>query len=97
MANLSVTYHDMSAAGAQLKAGKAEIEQTLRRLSSLVTGLVAQGYVTDSSSRAFSASYDEFDAGVVQVVGGLEGMGAYLETAARTFQEADATLAQAFR
>ena len=97
MANLSVTYQDMSAAGAQLKSGKAEIEQTLRRLNTLITGLVGQGYVTDSSSKAFSASYDEFNAGVTQVVGGLEGMGSYLETAARTFQEADTALAQAFR
>ena len=95
MANVSVTYQDMSSAGAQLKSGKAEIEQTLTRLNGLITTLVGGGYVTDGSSRAFSASYEEFNSGVTKVVGGLEGMGTYLETAARTFQDADAHLAQA--
>ena len=97
MANLSVTYQDMSAAGGQLKSGKAEIEQTLTRLNTLIVGLVSAGYVTDSSSKAFSASYEEFNSGVTRVVAGLDGMGGYLQTAARTFQEADTQLAAAFR
>lgn len=94
-ANVSVTYQDMSSAGAQLKSGKTEIEQTLTRLRTLITGLVGAGYVTDSSSKAFSTSYEEFTTGVTKVVGGLDGMGTYLETAARTFQDADAHLASA--
>lgn len=93
MANVSVTYEDMSSAGTQLKNGRTEIEQTLSRLNSLILTLVGGGYVTDSSSKAFSTAYEEFNTGVVSVVGGLEGMGAYLEGAARMFRDADASLA----
>lgn len=95
MANLSVTYADMQAAGGQLKTGKNDIEQTLMKLKALIDTLVAGGYVTDNSSRAFASSYEEFNTGVTKVVDGLEGMGTYLERAASAFEDADKQLAAA--
>ena len=97
MPNLNVTYADMQSAANQLKAGEQQIEGDLARLKQLVDNLVASGYVTDSSSRQFEASYAEFSAGATKMIQGLTGMGQYLDAAARTFQETDAQLAASLK
>ena len=45
----------------------------------------------------FEASYAEFNAGATKMIQGLTGMGQYLDTAARSFQETDAQLAAAIK
>jgi WXG100 family type VII secretion target len=97
MPNLNVTYADMQSAANQLKAGEQQIESDLARLKQLIDNLVASGYVTDSSSRQFEASYAEFSAGATKMIQGLMGMGQYLDTAARSFQETDAQLAASLK
>ena len=97
MANVNVTYAEMQSAANQLKAGEQQIAGDLARLKSLVDNLVAGGYVTDSSSRRFEASYTEFNTGATRMIEGLTGMGQYLDTAARTFQETDAQLAASLK
>ena len=93
MPNVNVTYADMQSAANQLKAGQQQITSDLARLKSLIDNLVASGYVTDSSSKRFEASYTEFNTGATRMIEGLTSMGQYLDTAARTFQETDAQLA----
>jgi WXG100 family type VII secretion target len=93
-ANLNVTYHEMSDAATRLRDGQQQIEE---RLQALVDSLVNGGYVTDSSSKAFDASYSEFNEGARRTIAGLEGMGHYLDRAAQTFQQADQDLASALR
>jgi WXG100 family type VII secretion target len=97
MPNLNVTYADMQSAANQLKAGQLQIEGDLARLKQLVDNLVTSGYVTDSSSRQFEASYAEFNTGATRMIQGLTGMGQYLDTAARAFQETDTQLAAALK
>ena len=97
MANVNVTYEQMTTAAGKLEAGQAEIEGQLGELKAQVDDLVNNGYVTDSSSKAFQQSYDEFNQGARQVIEGLTGMGKYLRTAAQTFEEADTTLANALK
>ncbi len=97
MPNLNVTYADMQSAANQLKAGEQQIAGDLARLKQLIDNLVASGYVTDSSSRQFEASYTEFNTGATKMIQGLTGMGQYLDTAARSFQETDAQLAASIR
>ena len=97
MANVSVTYQDMQSAGNRLKAGREEIEGNLKQLQRLVADLVAGGYVTDSSSKAFQSSYDEFTTGASQTIEGLNGMADYLVKAAETFEQADTQLASALK
>jgi WXG100 family type VII secretion target len=91
--NLNVTYADMQSAASQLQSGEAQIEADLTRLKRLIDNLVASGYVTDSSSRRFEASYAEFNAGATKMIQGLTGMGQYLDAAARAFAETDTQLA----
>jgi WXG100 family type VII secretion target len=97
MPNLNVTYADMQSAANQLKAGEQQIAGDLARLKQLIDNLVASGYVTDSSSRQFEASYAEFNTGATKMIQGLTGMGQYLDTAARSFQETDAQLAASIK
>jgi WXG100 family type VII secretion target len=95
MANMNVTYEDMRGAATQLKSGQTEIEGTLEKLKSLVDNLVAGGYVTDKSSKAFNTSYEEFNKGAKQTIEGLTGMGEYLTKAAEALEQTDEQLASA--
>ncbi len=95
MSNLNVTYEEMHSAAAKLKAGRAEIEGQLAKLKSMIDGLVSGGYVTDKSSKAFQASYEEFNTGVNKTIEGLDGMGEYLSQAAKALQDTDEQLASA--
>ncbi|MGH3773337.1 MAG: WXG100 family type VII secretion target [Pseudonocardiaceae bacterium] len=94
MANVNVTYEEMRAAGKQLQTGKSDIESRLGQLKSQVQQLVANGYVTDTSSKQFEVSYEEFDKGARQTIEGLEGMNSYLNSAAQAFEQADQQLSQ---
>ena len=97
MSNISVTFGDMQAAAKQLQAGEQTIEGDLSRLKKLIDNLVAAGYVTDASSKQFEASYTEFNTGATKMIQGLNGMGQYLDAAAKAFHETDTQLASALK
>jgi WXG100 family type VII secretion target len=97
MPNVNVTYADMQSAANQLRAGEQQIEGDLAKLKRLIDNLVASGYVTDTSSRQFEASYTEFNSGATKMIQGLTGMGQYLDAAAKAFHETDTQLAAALK
>jgi WXG100 family type VII secretion target len=97
VANLNVTYADMQSAAKQLQGGEQQIQGDLSKLKKLIDNLVAGGYVTDSSSRQFEASYTEFNTGATKMIQGLNGMGQYLDAAAKAFNETDTQLASALK
>lgn len=97
MANVNVTYQEMRDAANKLTRGKEDIHAQLNQLQIMINGLVNGGYVTDSSSKQFEQSYQEFNTGAQKMAEGLEGMGKYLTAAADTFQQADDELAKALR
>ena len=97
MPNLNVPYADMQSAATQLRNGEAQIESDLATLKKLIDNLVASGYVTDTSSKQFEASYTEFNTGATKMIQGLNGMGQYLDSAAKAFHETDAQLAAALK
>lgn len=93
MANLNVTYQDMESAAGRLVAGQHDIESKLTELQNLIHSLVEGGYVTDKSSVAFNSSYEEFNTGATQTIGGLEGMAGFLKSAAQALGDTDTQLA----
>jgi WXG100 family type VII secretion target len=95
--NVNVTYGDMQSAANQLRAGENQIEGDLAKLKKLVDNLVASGYVTDTSSKQFESSYTEFNTGATKMIQGLNGMGQYLDAAAKAFHETDTQLAAALK
>jgi WXG100 family type VII secretion target len=97
MPNVNVTYADMQSAANQLRAGEQQIEGDLAKLKRLIDNLVASGYVTDTSSKQFEASYTEFNSGATKMIQGLTGMGQYLDAAAKAFHETDTQLAAALK
>lgn len=97
MPNVNVTYEEMRQAATRLNTGKTDIVSRLEELQRLVTGLVNGGYVTDSSSKQFESAYANFTQGAKNVVDSLEHMGNYLNTAAKTFEDADLDLATRLR
>lgn len=97
MANLNVTYADMQSAASQLRSGEQQIQADLARLKKLIDNLVASGYVTDASSKQFEASYTQFSTGASKMIEGLNGMGQYLDAAAKAFNETDTHLASSLK
>ena len=82
MPNVNVTYDEMRDAAKRLRDGQSDIEGKLSELKRLVDGLVAGGYVTDSSSRQFQDAYTHFNKGATDVIQGLHSMSEYLTKAA---------------
>jgi WXG100 family type VII secretion target len=97
VANVNVTYAEMQSAANQLRSGEAQIEGDLAKLKKLIDNLVASGYVTDTSSKQFEASYTEFNTGATKMIQGLNGMGQFLDAAAKAFHETDVQLASALK
>jgi WXG100 family type VII secretion target len=87
----------MESAAKQLTSGHEEITTRLTSLKTMVDGLVQNGYVTDSSSKAFESSYQEFNKGITQTLDGLHGMSSYLSAAAKAFGDTDTQLANALK
>ena len=87
----------MQSAAKQLQGGEQQIQGDLSKLKKLIDNLVASGYVTDTSSKQFEASYTEFSTGATKMIQGLNGMGQYLDSAAKAFHETDAQLAAALK
>jgi WXG100 family type VII secretion target len=97
VANVNVTYADMQSAANQLRSGEQQIQADLAKLKKLIDNLVASGYVTDTSSKQFDASYTQFNTGATKMIEGLNGMGQYLDAAAKAFHETDTQLANALK
>ena len=97
MPNVNVSYAEMQTAARQLQAGEQTISGDLARLKRLVDQLVAGGYVTDTSSRQFEASYTQFNTGATKMIQGLTGMGQYLDAAVKAFHDTDAQLAASLK
>ena len=97
MANLNVTYEDMKTAAAQLIQGKEDITAKLSELNQLIDNLVASGYVTDQSSRAFDQTFDQFITGTKTGIEALDGLSKYLVAAADAMQSTDEGLAQSIQ
>jgi WXG100 family type VII secretion target len=94
MANMNVTYGEMTDAANRLIAGKDDITAKLHELQNLVNNLVNGGFVTDSASGAFHSSYEQFTKGTTDAVNGLDGMSQFLTKAADALQNVDQQLAK---
>lgn len=93
MANLNVTYDQMTGAASRLRAGQSDLESKLNELRSLVNQLVQDGFTTSRASGAFESSYEQFTTGATRTVQGIDGMAQFLEKAAQALQSTDEQLA----
>lgn len=97
MANLNVSYGEMTDAASRLTTGKEDIVTKLTELQTQVNNLVSSGFVTDQASGAFQTSYETFTRGATETVNGLEGMSSFLTQAATALENTDSELGNAIR
>jgi len=97
MANLNVTYEEIKSAAAQLLQGKEDITTKLTELNQQIDNLVASGYVTDQSSKAFDETFDKFILGTKSGIEALDGLSKFLISAADAMQQTDEGLANAIK
>ena len=92
MANMNLTYSEMTDAANCLTSGKEDITSKLQQLQSLVGQLVGGGFVTDAASGALHTSYEQFTKGTTEAVNGLDGMSQFLTKAASALENVDSEL-----
>lgn len=97
MANLNVSYEELTSATNRLTAGQDEITAKLNELKAFIDTLVSSGFVTDQASVAFAESYQQFTTGATQTVSALTSLGQYLTTASQVLSETDTQLAAGLR
>ena len=92
MANISASYEDMRSRARQLRATRDTINQSLTAARQQVDNLVCSGFVIDSASDTFQASYREFTASGARTIDSLDALSRNLEKIASTSEEADRDL-----
>lgn len=93
MANINVTYDAMESEAQALLTGKEEIEASLNNLANRITGLVSNGFVTDSASGAFNEMYQNYTTSAKNTIASLEQIADTLRKMAQAMQETDQNLA----
>lgn len=97
MANLNVSYDAMNSEAGALMNGRQEIEASLTSLANRISGLVSNGFVTDSASGAFQQMYEEFTTSAKNTISSLDQIANTLKQMAQTMQETDQQLANSIR
>ncbi|MEP6842016.1 MAG: WXG100 family type VII secretion target [Pseudolysinimonas sp.] len=95
--DVNVSFEHMESVAKQLTSGQSQIEEQLLALKKQVDTLVAEGFVTDQSSKAFQSSYEEFNVGITKTVAGIEGLSGFLTKAVGTFRDSDTGLASGLK
>jgi len=93
MANITVSYQELTSNADRLIAGRDEITSTLTALQSQITALTAAGFRTDRSSAAYTDAYNRFTQGAQNAIAGLDDLAQFLRTTASTLGEVDQQLA----
>jgi uncharacterized protein YukE len=93
MANLNVTYTEMSDSATRLRNNKNDIDAKLTECKSLVDDLTAAGFVTDQASGKFDETHTEFVNAANQTMETLEQLSTWLDKAVEALQDMDTQLA----
>lgn len=93
MASMNISYEELAAAAAQLRAGTEEIESLVSHVKALIENLVDNGYITAVASPHFTEAHAEVTRSAADLVQGLEMVTRYLEATAQTYQETETQIA----
>ena len=97
MANMDITYEDMTSAANDLRTGQEDLGTVLTNLSALISNLVETGFVTDAASGAYQEQYENFTTGTTEAISALENLAGFLEQAAQVLSSTDTDLENAAR
>ncbi|MFG1777017.1 WXG100 family type VII secretion target [Micromonospora sp. NPDC049051] len=93
MANLNITYTEMSDSATRMRNNKNEIDSRLTECKSIVDNLTASGFVTDQASGRFDEVHTEFVNAAGQVMDTLDQLSEWLDKAVQALRDMDTQLA----
>jgi WXG100 family type VII secretion target len=93
MANLNVTYAEMSDSATRMRNNKNDIDSRLTECKSIVDQLTASGFVTDQASGKFDEVHTEFVNSANTLMETLEQLSTWLDKAVDALQDMDTQLA----
>lgn len=92
MANVNVTYQEMSDTASRMRSNKADIDDKLTDCKNIVDGLVSNGFVTDQASGKFDEVHTEFVNSANQAMETLEQLSTWLDKAVDAMRDMDTQL-----
>ena len=93
MANINMTYQDMSDAAAKMRADKADIDDKLNECKSIVDSLTNNGFVTEQASGKFDEVHTEFVTSANQAMDTLDQLSQWLDKAVDAMRDFDTQMA----
>ena len=93
MANLNVTYAEMSDSATRMRNNKNEIDSRLTECKSIVDNLTGSGFVTDQASGKFDEVHTEFVNAANEVMENLDLLSEWLDKAVEALRDMDTQLA----
>ncbi|MDH6576868.1 WXG100 family type VII secretion target [Kitasatospora sp. MAP5-34] len=92
MANLNVTYQEMSDTASTMRRNKADIDDKLNQCKSIVDSLTTNGFVTEQASGKFDTVHTEFNNSATQAMDTLDQLSQWLDKAVAAMQDMDTQL-----
>jgi WXG100 family type VII secretion target len=93
MANLNITYTEMSDSATRMRNNKNDIDARLTECKSIVDNLTGSGFVTDQASGKFDEVHTEFVNTANQLMENLELLSEWLDKAVEALRDMDTQLA----
>jgi WXG100 family type VII secretion target len=93
MANLNVTYHEMSDTATRMRNNKTDIDEKLRECMNIVDQLTASGFVTEQASGRFEEVHTEFNNSATTAMETLDQLSLWLDKAVEALRDMDTQLA----
>ncbi|MDW5323206.1 WXG100 family type VII secretion target [Plantactinospora sp. KLBMP9567] len=93
MANLNITYAEMSDSATRMRNNKDEIDARLNECKSIVNNLTTSGFVTDQASGRFDEVHTEFVTSATEVMESLTLLSEWLDKAVEALRTMDTELA----
>ncbi|ROT33430.1 WXG100 family type VII secretion target [Micromonospora sp. HM5-17] len=93
MANLNITYSEMSDSATRMRNNKNEIDARLTECKSIVDNLTTSGFVTDQASGRFEEVHTEFVNAANELMENLSLLSEWLDKAVDALREMDSQLA----
>ncbi|WP_280727300.1 WXG100 family type VII secretion target [Kitasatospora sp. MAA4] len=92
MANLNVTYQEMSDAATTMSNNKADIDDKLNQCRTIVDNLTTNGFVTEQASGKFDEVHTEFNTSATQAMETLAQLSDWLNKAVAAMRDMDTQL-----
>ncbi len=93
MANVNVTYEEMSDSANRMRNNKTDIDQKLTECKNIVDSLTSSGFVTDQASGKFDEVHTEFVTSANQAMETLDQLSQWLDKAVDAMRDMDTQLA----